>query len=344
MSNHHKNFIPFAEIKNETAVIIVDGQHAQGFVLSHWRGANIHPDLAADTSADIVLNAIRNNCPELNFPFVTATHFDIDGFIGVWALYFPEKAMEHEAVLRATANLGDFRHFDPNTETGKTALKLCCWLNAMEKKEFYRPYGSDDELEDCVEKFNYFLPIFLAVLENTEAYKEDWAPEYERVLNDLKKEQTVRTYPDLGLIVKETDTPLHYYALFSDTVDFDMVMSVYSENRYELEMKYSTWVDIISRPTLPRLKLSPLCEQLNAIEKSNLQWHCDKISDTGPILRLEKDNLSKADRYANPYEREIYSSSISAVQFEQLCSAYLRSAYFGIVKKQSWTWQEMRSL
>jgi hypothetical protein len=35
-----KTYIPFSKIDDRKNVIIVDGQHAQGFVLSHWQGAN----------------------------------------------------------------------------------------------------------------------------------------------------------------------------------------------------------------------------------------------------------------------------------------------------------------
>ena len=47
------------------------------------------------------------------------------------------------------------------------------------------------------------------------------------------------------------------------------VLSIYDNNRYELEYKYTTWVDIVSRPTLPRIDLSPLANQLNQLEKTN---------------------------------------------------------------------------
>lgn len=88
----NKTYIPFAQLGERQNIIIVDGQHAQGFVLSHWRGANRHLELQADTSGDIVLNAINKNCPELQYPYITATHFDIDGFVGVWSLFYPELA------------------------------------------------------------------------------------------------------------------------------------------------------------------------------------------------------------------------------------------------------------
>jgi hypothetical protein len=339
-----KKFIPFSEIKDLKKLIIVDGQHAQGLVLSHWKGANKIPELAADTSGEIVLNAIQVNWEGIDYPNITATHFDIDGFVGVWALFHQALARKYDAVLRQVAIIGDFRHFDAHNEAALTALKLVCWLNAVEKNEFYRPFGSNDELEDCVAKFYYFLPRFEAVLENPTAFESDWREEFEEVMSgvDKMKSAKIRTYENIRLYVVEIDEPIHYYALMGERAAYDMILSLYSNNRYELEIKYTTWVDIVSRPTLPRLQMQPLVDELNKLEKSDCQWFCDKITDTGPILRLEATNLSKADRYANPTEREIYASSISASLFEELVLAFFVNGYEGVEAKRGWTWKEVK--
>lgn len=43
-----------------------------------------------------------------------------------------------------------------------------------------------------------------------------------------------------------------------------------------------------------------------------LQWVANSLTDTGPLLRLQRrgENLTKAQRYGHPYERPIYSSAI----------------------------------
>ena len=120
------------------------------------------------------------------------------------------------------------------------------------------------------------------------------------------------------------------------------MISVYPENRYELEFKYTTWVDISSRNTLPRIDLRPLAEVLNQEETSIFEWDVDRITDTGPILRLEGKDLSKADRFANPTERFIYSSSIEPDRFIELSVKYLRNHYKEISPKRFWTWKEIK--
>lgn len=339
-----KIFIPFADLNSYEDFIVVDGQHNRGLILSHWKGANTNPQIAADSSGEIVLNAIQQKIEGIDIPYITATHFDIDGFVGVWALFEPKLAMQYEEVLRRVAVIGDFRHFNQQDQYDLEALKLVCWINAVEKKEFYIPFGSDSELEDCVSKFEYFLPKFKEIVLNLDKFKEDWEPEYDRVLSDIAADYKHRAYPKLGLWVNETAVPRHYYALFGPTTQYDIVLNLYEGQRYELEFKYTTWVDIVSRPTLPRINMQPLVESLNAIEKSDYQWFSDKITDTGPILRLEDRKLAKAERYAQPFSREIYASSIPPQQFEELVVHYLKTSYAGLKAKRFWSWKELRAL
>jgi len=141
-----RRYIPFYEVKNRPA-LIVDSIHPYGLMLSHWRGAPTPTELRDDTSAGSVLNALKVNYPGLAAELVTANHFDIDGFVGIWSLLNPEKALEYEPLLRQMALIGDFRELDLRSPAAEKALKLVCWLNAIEKERFYPPFGAD-ELED----------------------------------------------------------------------------------------------------------------------------------------------------------------------------------------------------
>jgi len=137
---------------------------------------------------------------------------------------------------------------------------------------------------------------------------------------------------------------VHYYALFSLTTGFDIVVSMYSENRYELEYKYTTWVDLASRPTLPRVSLSPLVSQLNKMEQNVGRWSAEAVTDTGPILRLNAQSLSKMERYAHPFERPIYASAIEPALFKQTVLDFFRKSYLGIEPKKDWSWNEIKRL
>jgi hypothetical protein len=159
-----------------------------------------------------------------------------------------------------------------------------------------------------------------------------------------KPDTKLERHPDIGLIIVQTHRPLHYYALFSRTTGFDIVLSCYDDNRYELEYKYTTWVDIASRPTLPRIALEPLAKQLNELEQSGRTWTCNSITETGPLLRLEGGELSRMETFDNPDKREIFCSSIPVGELKQTILAYFNTAYAGIQPKRYWTWEEVKEL
>jgi hypothetical protein len=340
-----RQFIPFSQIDSKEC-IVVDALHPKALVLSHWKGANQHAEIAADTSGEIVLNALQADFKGLESQYVSANHFDIDGFVGVFSLIYPELAKKYDSILREMAIIGDFREYKPGNKDSEYALKLCCWMNKVESEKFYRPFGEKEEMRLCEQKFDYFLDIFPEVLQTPEKFKTDWEEEVNRVESDLQllQKQVRRTgFSKLKLLVQEVRKPIHYYAAFSASYGFDMVLSLFEENRYELECKYTTWIDLASRPTLPRINLQPLAEQLNKIETTDYKWKVDKITDTGPILRLESNSLSKADRFDQAYRRAIYSSIIPKEEFKKRVLDFLNIAYQDVVPKRFWTWDEMRA-
>jgi hypothetical protein len=342
-----KTFIPFHEL-NDREAIIVDGAHSSGLILSHWKGQNTIESVADDTSAGVVINAIIRNHPGVHHQLITATHFDIDGLVGVWSLFEPAIAAQHEKVLKAVARIGDFRELDLSREEDAAALKIVCWIDAEERDRFYPPFGDDHELKACAEKFAWFLPRFAEVVKNPDQFKNVWEKDYLRIKNDHSiihgNATNVFVYKEIGLTRIQTPEPVSYYALFSATHGTDIALSMYSNNRYELEYKYTTWVDIVSRPTLPRISMQPLCDQLNSVEQSGKKWFCDAIHDTGPILRIENSELSKAERFAHPTQREIFSSSIAPGIFEKMVVVFFQNAYRDIQPKKNWSWQEIRGV
>jgi len=349
----NRYFVPFAQLRQQPTIVVDSVARGAALTLAHWRGAATLAALRDDTSAGSVLRALRQpETPGMEAVAVTANHFDIDGFIGVWSLLNPELALRNEEMLRLVAALGDFREIDFAHPLADHALKMVCWLNAEEKTRFYEPFGAPArrrrEDEASAEKFDWFLPRFVELLHNPENSRAAWQPEFERVKNAaaLLREQPTQPncYPEIGLAVIQTATPLPYYALFGATAGFDIVLSLYDGHRYELEHKYTTWVDLESRPTLPRLSLAPLAARLNELETGGQTWAADGITDTGPLLRLAGPHkLGKAQRYADPDGRPIFASSLTPEQMEREVVAFLRQGYAGIQPKKYWTWAEVKA-
>ena len=349
----NRYFVPFAQLRNQPTIVVDSVGLGAALTLAHWRGAATPDALRDDTSAGSALRALHHPAtPGLEAPAVTANHFDVDGFVGVWSLLHPALALRHEALLRQVATLGDFREIDFTQPLSDHALQLVCWLNAEEKARFYEPFGAPArrrrEDEASAEKFAWFLPRFAKMLENPEAARAAWPSEYDRVRTAVAAMQSGSTqrrgYPEIGLAVVETPAPGPYYALFGPTAGSDIVLSIYAGQRYELEYKYTTWIDLASRPTLPRLNLAPLVARLNALETSGRAWAADGVTDTGPLLRLAGKKLSKAERYADPDGRPIYASSIAPKVLECEVVTFFREGYAGIEAKKYWTWAEVKGV
>jgi hypothetical protein len=346
-----KRFVPFQQLRQQPTIVVDSVGLGAALTLAHWRGAATPDALRDDTSAGSVLRALHHpETPGLDADAVTANHFDVDGFVGVWSLLNPILALRHKHLLRLTATLGDFRELDFRDPLADHALRLVCWLNTREKELFYEPFGTPAlrrrEDEASAEKFEWFLPRFQQILEHPETDRTVWQPEYERIQQAVAAMQTTASYtiyPEIGLTVIRAPEPLPYYALFGGTTDSDMVLSIYSGQRYEFEYKYTTWIDLESRPTLPRLPLNDLAAQLNTIEQAPHRWTFDGVTDTGPLLRLGGKSLNKAQRYADPDQRPIHASTIPPEEVEQLVVAFFRKKYAGITSKRYWTWAEIKT-
>ncbi|WKV10451.1 DUF6687 family protein [Marivirga harenae] len=343
----NKTFIPFYDIKKYPhEVLVVDAHHPQGFDLSHWRGAPAPKGCQADTSTEIVLKAIQNQLPELNKKYVTNNHYDIDGFLGVWAIFNPSIAMENYDLLTEMAQIGDFREINFQYLEWKKALKIVCWLNEKEATLFYPPFGAPEiaekEMEACVPKYIHFLDAFNKVIDlPLEVIPE--TEEFNLVLTHLAKIDQQETIDDIRMHIVDAKEPLHYYALYNNSQLADMVMSIYPDNRYELEFKYTTWINT-NRKHFPRISMEKLCDQLNHIEENGKKWEAEHFTDTAPILRLKGKKLSKKERYLSPCFRPIYSSSIRPEDFKSICFSYFNDHYNFLKKGETLDWKQVRKI
>ena len=76
-----------------------------------------------------------------------------------------------------------------------------------------------------------------------------------------------------------------------------MQASLYPGQRYEVESRYTQFVNLHSRPVTARLDLGPLAELLNVVDvgrEAGTHWAAPRYVDTGPLLRL--------DRWVNMYK------------------------------------------
>lgn len=344
-------FIPYLDLKQHAEeTVVVDSYHpSAAYTLSHWRGLDLSPELRADTSTEICLKAIAQNHPALNCTYVTNNHFDIDGFCGIWAMQTPEKALEYRETLSRLALIGDFREAAPLNEASLRAIKLACWLNKLETELFYAPFDAglfeEKEARLCVPKFDYFLPRFGEALENPEIVREHWEKEFEEIVKGIStlSAQNITLLEEERLQIISLPEASHYYVHFAWSYPADMVLSILPGNRYELEYKYTTWVDT-ARSAFPRLNMQALAKELNALEESTHTWTYETVTDTGPILRLDGKELSKKERYDHPKNRPIYASSIPEERFVEIVKSFYRRYLKDLPQKGAWEWKEIKSI
>lgn len=324
------SYLPYPKLKRQRA-ILVDGKHPHCLCLSHWKGANCPEPYKADTSAHSVLKAIASGLDVESYPWVTANHYDIDALLGVWALLHWEQALEYADLLRLVAELGDFRATALQHPLWKKALAIVCWLDA-EEENFYPPFGQSQEARACEEKFLYFLPKFEELLQQGPKREEGaaWLMRYEEVLADLEvlrnEETEIRRFPQLGILWIRTPKPLGYYALCAPAGEMDSIVTDYGEQQYEIEHRYTSWVELKSRTALPRVPLQGLANFLQQYEEAEgCVWQGEASSETGPICYLRKKESAPwtaQERFASPKKRQRCTSSISPQDFEQLVLSY----------------------
>jgi hypothetical protein len=315
-----KNYVPFRS-DELTLTLCVDCTHRSCPQITHHlkiKGQKQLADLKnrGDSSTDGVLNAIKNTSIFLTQnEYVTSNHFDIDSFLSVWCALNPSLAVQYEKIIREIARVGDFRELKLDEPWQLDALRICCWMNSVERDRFYRPFESQisamDGEEDCQSKFDYFLSNFCNVLQNPNdaTVVEDSKVEFDRVvceydeLNNQLQHSNIKFYDHLGLVYVQTKMPMHYYSLFSVSRNYDIMLMSYDDNRYEIELKYTTFVDIDSRPTLPRVEMIELAKYLNEIEHNYFNHYKSCQNET--IANYYKINSDMVNHSFNSNESQL---------------------------------------
>ncbi|KAH9258752.1 hypothetical protein BASA81_003254 [Batrachochytrium salamandrivorans] len=347
-------FVSYSFSNLPANTLVVDSSHPTAMQLTHHMKGSVQKQLClslsdqADTSTGFILNVLANH-PQLmdQFDKVSANHFDIDSFVAVWCVINPTLALRYRDLLVELAVIGDFRELELVSPMQHQALRLACWMNCEERQRFYEPFGSpifsEDGEQGAHPKFDYFLTEFervLSVVTVDDDGKLSGGEEVDQVLQSLSEIQHSQSHPELGLVVMYLAQPGHYYALFSQSRLHDIVVSVYPNNRYEVEQKYTTMVDLTSRLVMPRVDMTKLAQHLSKIEPG---WRADRINDSGPILRLERDGhkVTKAERYGHPSHRPIFESKIPPQEFVRLVVSYFTFAYHQVQPGMHFEWAQL---
>jgi len=296
-------FVPYEELDGRPNVI-VDGVGCAGttLTLSHWPGSRTSAALQADLSAEIAIRYLEHPELHVDVDAVSNNHFDEDGLMGVFALVDPATALANKDLLVDVARAGDF-----GWSRTRDAARISFALSALVDPEVspLDPSTFEGEYPQVAARlYRGLLPRIPELFADVNRFEALWAAEDAHLTaSDTAVEDgnvTISERPDLDLVVVELreaipERPIHRFtqrraaglhpmAVHNRT---DMTRVAYlSGRRYEVQLRYETWVQLVSRTPQPRVDLAMLGKRLDDLEASGGSWQFDGVAAIAPALNL----------------------------------------------------------
>ncbi len=306
-------FVPEHEIADIPNVVVDGAPNPDTLLtLSHWPGSPTPTELRDDLSAQIAFRALAEPHRLDGIEAVTNNHFDQDGLVSAHALLNPEHACTNRELLIDVARAGDFGTF-ASRDAARLAMLIAALdddaLSPLPAEVLAAPYP-----KRCGALYEWTLPRLPELLTNLDHWRHLWADEDAHLTTSLRSLADggirVTEHPDVDLAIVDVVTttsarPMHRFTrgetatvhpmAINNATDRLRVLTV-DGNRYSLELRYESWVMLVSRPVLLRPDLRLLAEELNALEIGTGQWRADPPGVLTPRLSL----ASGADSTLSP--------------------------------------------
>lgn len=275
-------FVPLHEV-GARPHIVVDGPYGAGTVLglSHWPNGGTPPELAADTSTEIVGRYLAAHPTGPPVALVTNNHFDEDGVLAAFLLLHPSDDPAIRARAVAAAEAGDFQVWS-EPEAAWCAIALMAMaerrttpfpdvLRALNRAGGHDPAGAITVA---------ILPHVGGLLADPARYRRLWEPVWARVLEDLALlaggDATIEEIPGADLAIVRADRPLSPFAVHPATTAMRIVTAT-PNGVLRLEHRYETWVRFVSRPLPARVDLRRVLPGLARHETRPGTWRFDGV-------------------------------------------------------------------
>jgi hypothetical protein len=296
-------YIPYQQI-GDRPCIVVDGQpHPSALItLSHWPWSGTPKELQDDSSTQIALRYLESARHHVDAQIVSNDHFDEDGLASLFVILHPDAALERRELLRQFASAGDFGCCDCPA-AARAAFTISAFADP-ERSPLGKELFSGEEAPRVAALYEELLGRMPEIIDHPERYEEMWREEDEIFTADQEAVRSglirIEEQPELDLAVVHLPLDVgprrvhryaqvrnlrcHPMAIFNATRCM-RVLSIQGQ-RYELEYRYESWVQYISSRPLPRVDITPLAEELTAIERSGGRWIFDGVSELTPRLHL----------------------------------------------------------
>lgn len=296
-------FVPYPEVGGR-ANIVVDGAPLASTVLtlSHWPN-NATPDrFKRDTSTESALAYVERHDPRRVAGIVTNNHFDEDGLFSMYALLKPRRALRYRQLLADASHAGDF-----GTYRSRDGARLCFVVEAHADPELsplpratFRG-GSAAQVAALYARMLPRLPHWLAELH---AFRRYWRTQDEHL--DASEalvasgQVVIEEVPELDLAIvripaqipprtawrylRREQMAIHPFAIHNATRCTRLVRI--QGRCIEVQYRYESWVQILSRRPAMRVDLAPFCDWLNRRERHGT-WTWEDTLDLAPRLRMK---------------------------------------------------------
>ncbi len=305
-------FVPYEDL-GEQPNIIVDGARNDFTVLtlSHWPKSGTPVELKRDTSAEIVFAYLDTPKLHRNVDIISNNHFDEDGIAGLFTLLNPGFAEKNRELLIGVGTAGDF-----GTYSNRAAARVVFVLSAFSDPAvsplaadiFQCPYA-----DRTARLYQELLPAFANILEHTNDYRKHWEDEdahlsrSEEYLHNGTIEIEEITDVDLAIVRIPDDLPsgrthrfanpvstaCHPFAICNRTTCNRLVLV--QGQSLEIQYRYESWLQFVSRSIPGRVDLTDLCDQLNTQEEGGGRWIFDGVDQIDPKLHLQGATTTSID-------------------------------------------------
>jgi hypothetical protein len=223
----------------------------------------------------------------------------------------------------AAGDFGTYRQRD----SARVAFTISAFADAttspLDPAIFRQPYA-----DQAAALYRALLPRLPELLDDVQRFRTHWQAEDDVLEASVEAIATgairIEERPELDLAVvtvpeawpgrhvhrftQARHTSCHPMAIHNATGCFRILLV--QGRRYEVQYRYESWVQYVSRRPAPRVDLAPLALRLTAEEGGGGRWTFDGADEITPRLRLEGEGASRIepDRFRAEVEAVLASA------------------------------------